>query len=146
MLPLFAAAYVIPLLLTHHDLPLTLSSAALIGVLCLVVAETVAWITARLHRSQAALIRAHAALNDMSADLISVDTQSLAQRASSRLSLLLEVPNVDIYGLSPDGSLTRLASTLEGSPAADPGRAAPGPLVLEGGSDCHGHEAAGGGP
>ena len=119
-LPLFAAAYVVPLVLTHHDLPLVLTFAVFIGVLCVVVAETVAWVTARLHRSQAALMRTHAALNDISADLTSVDSDGLAWSTCTRLGALLEVSNVHIYSLSPNGSLTCLAGAVRGGHPTEP--------------------------
>jgi diguanylate cyclase (GGDEF)-like protein len=115
MLPLFAAAYVIPLVVTKHDLSESLSFAAFFGVMCLVVAETVAWITARFTRTQKALLRARTALNDISADLTSVDARGLARSASTRLSLILEVGNVDVYSLAPDGGLTCLASVAGGA-------------------------------
>ena len=119
MLPLFAPAYVIPLLATGHALALSLSFAAFFGVLCLVVAETVAWITARLHLSQSALIGAHAAVNDISARLTSVEVTGLARNASYSLSRLLDVPKVDVYGLSKDGGLTCLARVAHGRPEHD---------------------------
>ena len=114
MLPLFAPAYALPLLASGLRLALTLSFTAMIGVLCVVVAETVAWITVRLSRSQTALLRAHAAVNDISADLTSMDATGLAQSAATRLSRLLQTPDVAVYSLSEDGRLTCLASLVGG--------------------------------
>ena len=120
MLPLFAAAYVTPIAIRTRDLPLALSWAAFIGVLCVIVSETVAWITAKLHRSQLALLRTHGAVNDIGAALISSDARGLAWSASTKLSRLLDVPQVSVYSLSDGGSLTCLAGIVDDQPEPRP--------------------------
>ena len=119
MMPLFAAAYAIPIAVKTGDIPLALSLAAFIGVLCLMVGETVAWITWKLQLSQLALMRTHAAVNEISADLTSMDARGLAWSASARLSQLLSVPDVDVYSLTERGGLTRLASIVDSEPRPD---------------------------
>ncbi len=119
ILPLFAAAYAGPLAVQTGDRWLALSFAAFIGVLCVMVAEIVAWITSRLHRSQMALISAHAAVNDISADLTSMDAVGLARNAAARLSKLFDVPNVGVYTLTDEVTLTCLAAISHGEPRDD---------------------------
>ena len=103
MLPLFMAAYAAPIAVRTGDVVLAVSFAVFIGALCVMVAEIVSWVTSRLHRSQAALLSAHAAVNDISADLTSMDAVGLAQKATVRLSKLLDSSDVSVYTLAGDG-------------------------------------------
>ena len=57
MLPLFVVAYATPIAVKTGDVCSPLSFAVFIGVLCLMVAEIVSWVTSRLHRSQMALLQ-----------------------------------------------------------------------------------------
>jgi diguanylate cyclase (GGDEF)-like protein len=118
-LPVFVAAYAIPIGLSTGDMPLALSFALFIGVVCLMVAESLGWIASRLQRSQSALVKAHAAVNDISADLTSMDAAGLAWSASTRLARLLEVPDVTVYNLAQDGALECLASIVDHEPRHD---------------------------
>jgi diguanylate cyclase (GGDEF)-like protein/putative nucleotidyltransferase with HDIG domain len=118
MLPLFVAAYALPIGIRTGDMALALSLAGFIGVLCLMVAETVAWITFRLRQTQLAVTQAHSAVDDISSGLTSMDARDLARSAASRLSALLDVPKVDVYSLGDGGNdtddLECLASTSAG--------------------------------
>ena len=103
MLPLFAGAYAVPIAVKTGDVVLAVSFAVFIGVLSVMVAEIVSWVTSRLHRSQMALLSAHAAVNDISADLTSMDAVGLAQKATVGLSKLLDASDVSVYTLVEDG-------------------------------------------
>jgi diguanylate cyclase (GGDEF)-like protein/putative nucleotidyltransferase with HDIG domain len=118
-LPLFAAAYIIPIALKTGDWGLATSLAVSVGVVCALISETLAWLTGKLQRSQQALLRTHAAVNDISADLTSMDPEDLAWSASARLSKLLDVPDVDVYSLAEDGALICLARIVNHEPCLD---------------------------
>ncbi len=114
VLPLFAAAYALPIAVSTGDVVLALSFAAFIGILCVMVAEIVSWVTSKLYRSQVALLNAHAAVNDISANLTSMDAPGLAADAAARLSTLLDVSDVAVYTLAGDGALVCLARVADG--------------------------------
>ena len=114
MLPLFALAYIPSVASRTGDLLETASSALLVGLICVLVAEMLAWLAARLHHSQLALQRAHAAVNEISAELTSMDPGQLAETASGRLAELLDVPDVSVCRLSRDNSVTCLATIIDG--------------------------------
>jgi diguanylate cyclase (GGDEF)-like protein len=119
MLPLFMAAYAAPIAVRTGDVALAVSFAVFTAVLCVMVAEIVSWVTSRLYRSQMALLSAHAAVNDISADLTSMDAVGLAQKASVRLCKLLDASEVSVYTLADDGQLICLAGITDGRPWAD---------------------------
>ena len=55
MLPLFAAAYLVPLLVWHQDSSVALASTIYVGLACLLIGESVAWVSARWRSAQADL-------------------------------------------------------------------------------------------
>jgi diguanylate cyclase (GGDEF)-like protein/putative nucleotidyltransferase with HDIG domain len=116
MLPLFAVACILPVYHKTGDILLASSYAVMIGLISVVVSETLAYLVETLGRSRLALERAHAAVDAISADLISVDSQGLAWSASARLAQLLDVPNVDVYLLTDQERLVCLARILDGKP------------------------------
>lgn len=119
ILPLFAVAYILPMAARTGDALMTATSAVFVGLACVLVAETLAWLTAKLGRSQVALSRAHSAVNEISAGLTSLDTEQLAWTASAKLAQLLDVPNVDVHHLKEDGGLLCIASIVDGEPDPD---------------------------
>jgi diguanylate cyclase (GGDEF)-like protein len=118
-LPLYAVACILPVYGRTGDLALAVSYAAMVGLVSIVIAEIMSWKGERLKRSQFALWRAHAAVNEISVDLASLDPRGTAWNAASRLSLRFEVPDVDIYRLAESGALTRLAAVVDYEPDHD---------------------------
>ncbi len=116
LLPLLAIANVLPLAIKTTDLSLAASFAVATGLICVAIAETLAWVTARLQRSQAELWRIYTAMDEISADLTSLDPKDLARNAAVKLSELLLIPDVVVYSLSENGTLQCLAGVEEGRP------------------------------
>ncbi|MCX6363510.1 MAG: GAF domain-containing protein, partial [Actinobacteria bacterium] len=119
-LPLFAAAYVLPLVSLGQFSGLTVASAVYVGLACLVVGETLAWLSTRLQLERVALWRARAAVNDIGAALASTaDPEKLWSSIALRLSDVAGLPDCDVYRLTDDGSLVCLASVYDDQPCPD---------------------------
>ena len=118
LLPLFAAAYLLPLIHRSGDVALAAQAGIYVGILCLLVAEVPAWLVARWRRSQTAMQDALAAVDDMCLQLggEEKDAPSLWQASAARLCDLLDVPNCDIYRVTDDESLVCLGSMEGGKP------------------------------
>lgn len=116
LLPLFAVASVVPVYLRTGDIALAAAYTVLVGLVSVVVGETLAWVTFRLRRSQVALWRASQAVGEVSADLVSMDPEGLAWSAASKLSKHFDAPRVVMYRLEDPGRLTRLSSVADGRP------------------------------
>jgi diguanylate cyclase (GGDEF)-like protein/putative nucleotidyltransferase with HDIG domain len=117
MLPLFAAAYLLPLMYGGGWDASAASSAAYVGLACVLVAESLAWVWTKLRRSQMALWRARDAMDHIAAELASkTDPDELWPSICLRLSRLLDVPDCDVYRLERDGSLVCLASIADSEP------------------------------
>ena len=74
MLPLFAAAYILPLVSGTDRAALAASSAVYVGLACVLVAETVAWLSTKLRRTlkvQEAQARTLASLLESSKAVVS---------------------------------------------------------------------------
>ena len=120
VLPLFAAAYLLPLASMGQLSGLALVSAFCVGLACLVVGELLAWLTARLQLSRAALSRTRAAVNDIGVALASAaDPEGLWPSIALRLSDVAGLPGCDVYRLANGSSLICLASVCEGEPRPD---------------------------
>ena len=120
MLPLFAAAYVLPRVSLGQVSALTVASAVCVGLVCLVVGELLAWLTAQLQLSREALWHFRAAVDDVGAALAPrADAESPWSSVALRLSEVAGLPDCDVYRLNDDGSLVCLASVYEGEPCAD---------------------------
>ena len=120
VLPLFAAAYLLPLASMGQLSGLALVSAFCVGLACLVVGELLAWLTARLQLSRAALSRTRAAVNDIGVALASAaDPEGLWPSIALRLSDVAGLPGCDVYRLATGSSLICLASVCEGEPRPD---------------------------
>jgi GAF domain-containing protein len=119
-LPLFAAAYLLPLVSLGQSSVLTVASAVYVGLACLVVGELLAWLSTRLQRSQAALSRTRAAVNDIGVELASAaDPEQLWSSVALRLSEVAGLPDCDVYRLTEGGSLVCLASVYDDRPCPD---------------------------
>ena len=119
LLPLFAVAYLLPLVHRSGDVALAAQAGIYIGVLCLLAAEVPAHLMARWRRAQAALQKVHEAFEDISRQLSDVtagDATGLWQASALRLSSLLDVPNCDIYRLTKTEELVCLGSVSDGQP------------------------------
>lgn len=120
VLPLFVAAYLLPLLASSDNAELVLSSVLYVGLACVLIAETLARISLRLRRSQEALQRARAAVNDIGGELSSArDPERLWEVTAAKLCDVLEVPDCDVYRLEADGDLECLASIAGGEPCRE---------------------------
>ncbi len=108
-LPLLAAAYILSVHSRTGDIGTTLTSLLFVALVCVGVAELLAWLFAALHRSQSPLPETHGAVTDISSTLTSLDPEHLAASAAIRLSRLLDVPEVHVFRLDGDGDLTCLA-------------------------------------
>jgi diguanylate cyclase (GGDEF)-like protein len=119
-LTLFAAAYLLPLVLLGQFSGITVDSALYVGVACLLVGETLALLSTKLRLNQAALWRARAAVNDIGAELASTaDPEKLWSSMALRLSELVGLPDCDVYRLMEDGSLVCLASVYDEKPCPE---------------------------
>jgi len=117
LMPLFAAAYLLPLLVWSGQVALAAQSAVYVGILCLLVAEVPAWLVARWRRSQVALHEAYEAIDDMSAQLgTGGSAAALWQASAGRLCQLLDVPNCDIFRVAGDEDFVCIGSMLDGRP------------------------------
>ena len=120
VLPQFAAAYLLPLVSAGQLSGLTLASALYVGLACLVVGKTLAWLSTNLQRSRAALRRVHAAVNDIGAELASAtDPEKPWSSIALRLSEVAGLPDCDAYRLTEGGSLVCLASVYDHEPCPD---------------------------
>ena len=120
VLPLFAAAYLLPLVSLGQFSGLTVDSAVYVGLACLLVGEVLAWLSTKLRLNQAALWRARAAVNDIGAELASTaDPEKLWSSMALRLSDLVDLPDCDVYRLMDDGSLVCLASVFDAEPCPE---------------------------
>ena len=118
-LPLFAVAYLLPLVLVGRSSWLAVTTAVYVGLACLVIGEVVAWISTRLQFSQAAVRRARA-VEDLGAEVVSsTDPDKLWPSIALRLSAAADLPDCDIYRLTEGGSLRCLASVHDGAPCPD---------------------------
>ena len=120
VLPLFAAAYLLPMASLGQFSGLTVASAVYVGLACLVVGEMLAWLSTRLQLDQVASSRARAAVNDIAAELASTaDPEKLWPSIALRLSDAVGLPDCDIYRLTDGGSLVCLASVYDDAPCPD---------------------------
>lgn len=116
MLPLFAAACILPVYHVTGEILLALSYAVMVGLISVAVGETLAYLVETLGHSKLALSLAHAAVDTISSDLTPMDPHGLAWAASVRLAQLLDVPNVDVYLITDQEQLVCLATVLDGKP------------------------------
>ena len=116
-LPLFLIAYLAPIWATL-DLDLTaLISVVCIGLLCLLVGETLAFVSERWRASQSALLTLRGATDGLGEYLARAsDSARLWQGGLEQVCSLLDVLNGDLYRLGDDGQLTCLASVADGEP------------------------------
>ena len=120
VLPLFAAAYLLPLGSLGQLTELTAASAVFVGLACLVVGELLAWLTTRLHLSQVALERVRAAVNDIGAELAATaDPEEPWSSIALRLSDVAGLPDCDVFRLTDGGGLACLASVRDDEPCPD---------------------------
>jgi hypothetical protein len=119
-LPLFAAAYLLPLVSEGQITGRSLASGAYVGAACLLVGETLAWLSTRLQSERVALWRFRTAMNEMGAELASgADPEKLWPSMARRLSEIAGLPDCDVYRLTEDGSLVCLASIYDDEPCPD---------------------------
>jgi diguanylate cyclase (GGDEF)-like protein len=118
-LPLFAAAYLLPLFFVGRFSWHSLATAVYVGLACLVIGEVLAWLSSRLRLSQAAVRRARA-VDDLVVELASsADPDKLWPSTALRLSAAADLPDCDIYRLTEGGGLICLASVYDGAPCPD---------------------------
>ena len=115
-LPLFAAAYLLPLISPGQVSGTAVDSALYVGVACLLVGEMLAWLSTKLRLNQVALWRARAAVNGIGAELASTAPERLWSSIALRLSDLVDLPDCDVYRLLDDSSLVCLASVHDDEP------------------------------
>ena len=117
-LPLFAVAYLLPLIFVGRFSWLAVAMAVYVGLACLVIGELLAWLSSRLQLSQAAVSRA-GAVDDLGAELVpSADPDKLWPSIALRLSAAAGLPDCDIYRLT-EGGLICLGSVYDGAPCPD---------------------------
>ena len=113
-LPLFAAAYLLPLVSLGRLSGLTVASAVYVGLACLLVGELLAWLSTKVQLSEAARRRACARMNDIGAELTSgADPETMWSSLALRLSEAAGLPDCDVYRLTDDGNLVCLASVYD---------------------------------
>ena len=119
-LPLFVIAYLAPLwTMTILDVT-ALTSIIYIGLLCLLVGETLSFISGRWRKSQSALLALRGATEGLGEYLARAnDPGSLWQGGLEQMCSVLDIPNGDLYRLGQDGQLTCLASVVGGEPYPD---------------------------
>ncbi len=119
-LPLFAAAYLLPLISVGQLSGLALASALYVGLACLLVGELLAWLSTRLQSDRVALWRFRATVNDIGAELASAaDPEGLWSSIAGYLSEVAGLPDCDVYRLSEGDSLICLASVCDHQPCPD---------------------------
>jgi len=119
-LPLFAAAYLLPLVSEGQITGRSLASGVYVGASCLLVGETLAWLSTRLQSERVASWRFRTAINEMGTELASgADPENLWSSMARRLSKVAGLPDCDVYRLTEDRSLVCLASIHEDEPCPD---------------------------
>ncbi len=119
-LPLFAVAYLLPLVSAGQLSGPALASALYVGLACLVVGELLAWLSTRLQLSRVALRRVRAAVNAIGAELASAaDPDELWSSIARHLSEVADLPDCDLYRLTEGGGLVCLASLYDHEPHPD---------------------------
>ena len=119
-LPLFAIAYVVPLISAGQFSGLTVASAVFVGLACLAVGELLARLSTRLQLERVAAWRFRAVVDDIGAELASADDpEELWPSIALRLSDLAALPDCDVYRLTEGGSLVCLASVYDHEPCPD---------------------------
>ena len=104
LLPLFAAAYVLPLVFMHQDAGVALASVVYVGLACLLIGESVAWVSARWRNAQDDLKQREAeerlhALVQNASDVIAIVTPDAAiQYCSPSVESVLGFPAADLAG------------------------------------------------
>jgi diguanylate cyclase (GGDEF)-like protein len=99
---------------------LTVAAAAYVGLACVLVAETLAWLSTRLQLEREASSGFRATLNDIGAELASAaDPEQLWSSIALRLSEVAGLPDCDVYRLTEGGSLVCLASVYDHEPCPD---------------------------
>jgi diguanylate cyclase (GGDEF)-like protein len=120
VLPLFAAAYLLPQVSLGQSPGLTVASAVYVGLACLLVGEMLAWLTTRLQSERVALWRFRATVNDIGAELATAaDPEGLWSSIALRLGEVAGLPDCDVYRLTDRGRLVCLASVYEDEPCPD---------------------------
>lgn len=120
LLPLFAAAYLLPLLSHPGHVAQAAQAGIYVGILCLLVAEVPAWLVGRWRHSQMALNETRAAMQEIIAELSGGrDPERLWEVATVKLSGLLDVPNCDVYRTDADEGLVCIASVCDGTPCSE---------------------------
>ena len=118
-LPLLAVADLLPLILVGRFSWLAVATAVYVVLACLVIGESLAWLSARLQLSRAAVRRAQA-VDDLGAELVSsADPDKIWPSTALRLSAAAGLPDCDIYRLTEGGSLVCLGSVYDGAPYPD---------------------------
>ena len=119
-LPLFAAAYVLPLVSLGQLSGPAAASAVSVGLACVVAGEALAWLSTRWQSEREASRRFRTAVNDVGAELASAAVpEDLWSSVALRLSDAASLPDCDVYRLTEGGSLTCLASVYDHEPRPD---------------------------
>ncbi len=118
MLPLFAVAYLVPMIRASGDVGLAAKSAVYVGVICVLVAEATSRVVDRWRHSQRALNEARVAVDDICRQLgdAAQDAAELWQASAARLCALLDLPNCDVYSVIGDEELVCLGSMCNDKP------------------------------
>ncbi|HET9017254.1 MAG TPA: EAL domain-containing protein [Thermomicrobiaceae bacterium] len=133
-IPLFAVAYLLPLFLSGHADPESVSSVVYTAPVCILVAETVAWVAVQLNRAQASLsasgIRFQSLVQHASDLVTVVGPDGLTQYVSPSITSLTGFRPADVIGRSlfefihPD-DVARARAVLAECVRAGRGHAAP---------------------
>jgi diguanylate cyclase (GGDEF)-like protein len=119
-LPLFAAAYLLPLISAGQVTGRSLVYALYVGLACVVVGELLAWLSTSLQLEREASSRFRATVNDIGTELASgADPEELWSSVARRLSDVTNLPDCDLYRLTDGGSLICLASVHDHEPCPD---------------------------
>ena len=119
-LPLYAAAYLLPLASEGQITSRSLASVASVGAACILVGETLAWLSARVQAERVASWRFRSAMDEMGTELASAaDPEGLWPSVALRLSEVAGLPDCDVYRLADGSSMVCLASVCAGEPRPD---------------------------
>jgi diguanylate cyclase (GGDEF)-like protein len=119
-LPLFAVASLLPLAFLGELSGLAVASVAYVGLACLAVGETLAWVSTRLRLERAAAWRFRATLDDVGAQFAAAaEPEEVWSSVAQRLSHVADLPDCDVYRLTGGGGLDCLASVYDDQPRPD---------------------------